>query len=242
MTFLGYHIHGEIRTKGVQIRAVLTIPTEKERAIRRELLKVSRYHHIPEVDAILSMNAKFRGWCNYYKYASNPQGVFGRVSHKMWWFFTHYLARKHKSSVKKLLSWAQRTGMYKVVQKGQNRRRTFTISVGAKGTSLNVFPPKTAEIRQLTNKDTWTVDVKPVNPNNWIQGRSAATRLLALAKAHGRCERCGDNPAQQVHHHNRMKTKRSMLARVMSDKDQRRQAKALCKECHLEEHHGTWQG
>src|SRR5215510_7507079 len=60
--FLGYHIHGEPRPKGVQIRSSLSIPKEKERAIRRELVRVSRYHHIPEIDAMFSMNAKFRGW------------------------------------------------------------------------------------------------------------------------------------------------------------------------------------
>ena len=36
ISFLGYHIHGEIRLKGVQLRAILSIPKEKERLIRRE--------------------------------------------------------------------------------------------------------------------------------------------------------------------------------------------------------------
>ena len=73
ITFLGYHIHGMQRINGVQIRAILSIPKEKERGIRRELVRVAGYHHIPEIDAMLCMNAKFRGWCNYYKYANNPQ-------------------------------------------------------------------------------------------------------------------------------------------------------------------------
>jgi retron-type reverse transcriptase len=71
--FLGYHIHGRQRAQGVQITAVLSIPKEKERAIQRELVRVASYHHSPERDGMLSMNAKFRGWCNYYKYANNPQ-------------------------------------------------------------------------------------------------------------------------------------------------------------------------
>src|SRR5262245_36504428 len=65
ITFLGYHIHGKLRDKGVQISAMLSIPKEKERAIRRELSQTAGYHHIPEIDAMLTMNAKFRGWCNY---------------------------------------------------------------------------------------------------------------------------------------------------------------------------------
>ncbi len=65
IAFLGYHIHGELRKNGVQIRAILTIPKEKERLIRRELLKTASYQHIPETDAMLNMSAKYRGWCNY---------------------------------------------------------------------------------------------------------------------------------------------------------------------------------
>ena len=130
ITFLGYHIHGKLRAKGVQIRAVLSIPKEKERAVRRELVRVAGYHHIPEADAMLSMNAKFRGWCNYYKYANSPQAVFSRVSQKMWWFYAHFLARKHRSSIRKLLKRAKKNGSDRVITKGTSKRRTFTIELG----------------------------------------------------------------------------------------------------------------
>ena len=240
ITFLGYHIHGEPRINGVQIRAILTIPKEKERLIRRELLKTSSYQHIPEPDAMLNMSAKYRGWCNYYKYASNPQVVFSRLSQKMWWFFAHFLARNRRSNIKNLLIWAKTTGKCKEISKGNNRRLTFTIKNGKREMYLDLFPPKTAEIRAVSNKETWTVDLKPVNPLNWMQGRSAATKLTALARSEGICERCGENPAEHVHHKNRMKSKRTMLAKTTSDRDQREQAQALCKECHLEVHHGNF--
>lgn len=243
ITFLGYHIHGELRAKGNQIRAKLSIPKEKERTIRRELVRVASYHHIPEIDAMISMNAKFRGWCNYYKYANNPQVVLNRVAHKMWWFYAHFLARKHRSSTKALLIRAIKNGSHRKITKGTAKRGTFTIELKkGKRIYLDVFPPKPDQIRQVGNKETWTVDLKPVNPDRWLQGRSAATRLTALAGSGGICQRCGINPAMQVHHKNRMKTKRTALAKAASDRDQREQAQALCKECHLEEHHGTWQG
>jgi group II intron reverse transcriptase/maturase len=242
IAFLGYNIQGKLRINGVQIRAILSIPKEKEGLIRRELLKVASYHHIPETDAIIHMNAKFRGWCNYYKYANNPQVVLNRISHKTWWYYAHFLARKQRSSIKRLLTWAQKTGRNKVVRKGNNRRQTFTYPIGKKEIYLDIFPPKSAEIRQISNKEIWTVDLKPVNPTNWIQGRSTATRLSALDRSGGLCERCKEKPAHQAHHENRMKTKRTTLAKVMSDKDQQQRARALCKECHLEEHHGKWQG
>lgn len=240
ITFLGYHIHGELRDRGVQIKAVFSIPRAKERLIRRDLLHVASSHHIPELDAMLAMNAKFRGWCNYYKYANSPQVTFNRTANKMWWYYAHFLARKHRMSIKQLLTWAMKAGRYKTVKKGNDRRLTFTDHVGTKEYRLDIFPPKTAAILAVTNKATWAVDVKPVNPANWIQGRSAATRLTALARSAGICERCGENPVDQVHHTNRMKTKRTLRAKVMSDKDQQQHAVALCQECHLETHHGDY--
>jgi RNA-directed DNA polymerase len=119
--FLGYDIHGRQRAKGVQITAVLSIPKEKERAIRRELVRVASYHHIPEIDAMMSMNAKFRGWCNYYKYANNPHLVFNGVARKMWWFYAHFLARKQRSSMRALLTRANTNGSYRMITKGTSK-------------------------------------------------------------------------------------------------------------------------
>ena len=242
ITFLGSHIHGELRDRGVQIKAILTIPKEKERQIRRELLRVASYHHIPERDAMMSMNATIRGWSNYDKYANSPQVVLNRVAHTMWWFYAHFLAQKHRMSIKTLMTWAKSAGRHKMVKKEDRQVKTFMCPVGKKEYHRNVFPPKTAVLTAKTNKVEWTVDLKPVNPASWIQGRSAATRLSALARSEGIGERCGKNSAEQVHHKNRMKTKRTMLAKVMSDKDQREQALALCKECHLEVHQGRFNG
>ena len=243
ITFLGYHIRGIQRINGIQIQAILSIPKEKERTIRRELVRVAGYHHIPEIDAMLAMNAKFRGWCHYYKYANNPQEAFNRVAWKMWRFYAHFLARKHRSSMKALLRRAKKNGSSRPITKGTSKRGTFTIELDkGKRIYLDVFPPKSEEIRQVGNKETWTVDLKPVNPDRWLQGRSAATRLSALARTGGTCQRCGASPAMQVHHKNKMITKRTVLAKVASDRDQRNQARALCKECHLEVHHGTWRG
>jgi hypothetical protein len=169
--------------------------------------------------------------------------VFNGVAQKMWWFYAHFLARKHKSSIKALLGRLKKNGNDHNIIKETSIRRIFTINVGkGKPIFLDRFPPKSEQIREVSNKENRTVDLKPVNPEKWLQGRSAATRLSALARSDGLCERCQKNPAMQVHHKNRMKTKRTTRAKVDSDRDQRNQARALCKECHLEEHHGTWQG
>jgi hypothetical protein len=56
------------------------------------------------------------------------------------------------------------------------------------------LPPKTEQIRSITNRQNWTVDLKPIAPMNWQSGRSLATRLEAIERAKGQCERCNENP------------------------------------------------
>ena len=144
----------------------------------------------------------------------------------MWWFYAHFLARKHRSSIKALLRRVKTNGSHRMITKGTSKRGTFTIDIGkGKRIYLDVFPPKSEEIRQVSNKENWTVDLKPVKPEKWLQGRSAATRLSALVRSDGLCERCQERPAAQVHHKNPMKAKRSMLAKVASDRDQRSQTR-----------------
>lgn len=62
--FLGSSIHGALRAQGVHIKALLSIPKETERLLRRELLHIASPPHIPELDAMILMNATCRGWCH----------------------------------------------------------------------------------------------------------------------------------------------------------------------------------
>lgn len=240
ITFLGYHIRGKPRGKGVQLRAILEIPDEKIRHIRREIQKTANYHHIPEVDALESIHAKFRGWCNYYRYAHNANGVFNTLASQVWWYTAHYLARKHRMNIKKMLTWARKAGRYREVSKRERRRQTFTIQAGQKEYILDVFPPKSLHIQGIKTQQDWRVDLKPANPLSWQTGRSKQTRLTVLARGEGRCVQCKENAATIVHHRNRMKDKKTLQARVTSDEAQQATALALCQTCHLARHQGNW--
>jgi group II intron reverse transcriptase/maturase len=237
--FLGYQIQGKQRARGVGIRAILSIPNEKVRNATENLGKIGSYYHIPEVDVMTQLNAIYRGWCNYYRYANSPQSDFSRLAGKTWWVYAHFNARKQKSSIKAMIVRAKKAGRLSTVKKGKRVSHTFQLPVGKKTLFLDIFPPKTEQIRKVTNRQNWTVDLKPVAPLNWQSGRSLATRLEAIERANGVCERCNENPVAQVHHTIPIRGK-SFLARVMSDRDQRYTARALCKECHLEVHKGSF--
>jgi len=237
--FLGYDIHGELRDKGVGVRAVLTIPQEKIKKVEVKLENFSHYYHMPELDTIVQLSAIYRGWCNYYRYANNCTKVFNQLSSLMWWGYAHYLANKHKLSIKQMITKERRAGNFGIIQRGKCNRTTFSIMIGKKKYVLDIFPPKRKSIRTFMKEPNWEVDLWPVQPMNWQSGRSFATRMEAIERSKGICERCAERKASQVHHTTPIR-KKAFLARVMSDKDQRYTAIALCNECHLETHQGSF--
>ena len=85
--FLGYEVQGRLRDKGVQIKAIFSIPADKVERIREEIRQVCGCHQIPEADAMSRVSQIFRGWCNYYRFASAPQATFSRLSYFAWWQF-----------------------------------------------------------------------------------------------------------------------------------------------------------
>lgn len=239
INFLGYQVRGKLRRNGISLRPILKIPYEKFRNAKESIAKVAGYHHIPEVDAMIQISAIYRGWCTYYRYASSPQSEFSKLASITWWNYAHYLARKTKTrSIKQLVNRERRAGRLKVVEKGRSKRQTFLTNAGQKAQTLDIFPPETETIRAMPNRK-WEVDLKPLTPLNWQSGRSLATRLEAIDRANGICERCNTNPVEQVHHKVPIRN-RTFLARVMSDQSQRYAAEALCKECHLEVHGGSF--
>lgn len=240
ISFLGYQVKGQLRSNGISLRPILKIPNEKFRAAKESIEKVAGYHHIPEADALTQISAIFRGWCNYYRYATAPQTDFSKLSSLTWWYYAHYLARKTKTrSIKQLILREKKAGRLKVVERGRSKRTTFLISAGKKTLILDIFPPKTELIQRMVNQK-WEVDLKPITPLNWQSGRSLATRLEAIERAKGVCEECGINPVDQVHHKVPMRGKRTFLARVMSDQAQQYTATALCQGCHLKWHGGSF--
>jgi group II intron reverse transcriptase/maturase len=239
VNFLGYQLHGKRTKKGTSIRPILSIPREKVQRIKEALRVVGGYHHVPEIDAIVQMSAMYRGWCNYYRYANGPQATFNDLASFTWWQYAHYVARKHRLSTAKLIRQERQAGRYGEVKKNGRIRKTFRVYVGKKAVTLDLFPPRTGQIRALATTGQWTVDLKPVIPMNWPSGRSLATRKAALERAQGICERCGVKPVAHVHHTSPLRRK-SFLARVMSDRKQRETAQALCQECHVDVHGGSY--
>ena len=180
----------------------------------------------------------YRGWCNYYRFASGPQRDFSRLSYFAWWQFAHFLARKHQLSMAQLLQrWKRAKRLKTVVIQGRHLQ-TFTMQIEGKEQILNIVPPTTGSIWNVPKPAVWLGDAMPPPITSWSQGRSLETRLTAIGRADGLCEGCGKRPVFQVHHPRPMREK-SFKARVASDSAQRHSAIALCRECHATAHGRT---
>lgn len=236
--FLGFEVQGRMRDKGVQIKAIFSIPADRCERIRQEIQQVCGCHQIPEADAMARVSLVFRGWCNYYRFASAPQKTFSRLSYFAWWQFARFLAYRHKTSVADVIQRGKRSKRLRPITIQGRRVQTFTMDVGGKELVLNIVPPKTGSIWNLPKPAVWDGDKLPPPISSWNVGRSLETRLTAIDRADGMCEGCGRNPVFQVHHPRPMAGK-SFRAKVASDAAQRSRGIALCRECHAAAHGRT---
>jgi group II intron reverse transcriptase/maturase len=238
--FLGYELRGISRKRGIGIRARLGIPREKVKRIQEAIMRVCEYHQIPEADLFRAVSAKYQGFCQYFKYADAPQQAFSKLADSSWWATAHNLARRHKCSMRQMLRTAEKAERYAYLTRRGRTRKTFRQFIGSYEVILDILPPKTGNIHAIPKHQSWTADLIPLNACSWQSGRSLATRLEALERSTGVCEQCHTNQVENVHHTGPLRRKRSMRARVMSDRDQRLTAKALCMRCHVGVHGGQF--
>ena len=168
-------------------------PKRKNERSEGSLYELASYHHIPETDGMLAMNARFRGWQLLQICEQSPVSI-QRGSAEDVVVLRTFPARKHKSSIKVPLR-VKINGSHWMITKGTSKRGTFTINVGkGKGIFLDVFPPKSGG--NQTGFQQRKTDGRPqARQPGKMATRTKRQQLSALARSNGRCERCQKNPA-----------------------------------------------
>lgn len=101
--FLGHRI---IRKRGDRghMRVVTGIPFKSSRRFADELTAMlSRDHHMKAVEMIEAINRKTRGWTAFYRHAIYTGVVYQRLDTAIFWKLAHWLARRHKGSVREAM-------------------------------------------------------------------------------------------------------------------------------------------
>ena len=194
------------------------------------------YSQIPELDLFTSVNALLHGWTNYFRYANNATHRFGYLTGVVYWLTAHYLGRKHRCSIKRVMH--TRYGR----DPKSGKQALFTLNGTGKRVYIWNKPPHWCS---LLNPVVHAKEVQPVLITSWAGGHSYEQREEVRHRAEQRCEQCGSlSPKLVVHHPNRLgkgpKRKRGPANVIASGQEQ--QVKLLCPACHKQHHPGGWNG
>jgi group II intron reverse transcriptase/maturase len=233
--FLGYDLRGQRNRNGTRWLR-LSIPPEKERELKAKVKWLCSLTHIPELDLFTSVNALLHGWTNYFRYANNAPKRFGYLTGVVYWLTAHYLGRKHRRSIKRVMRMR-----YGVDPKSKRRALYTTNPTGKRVFIWNKPPPW----RSLLNPIVQVKDVQPLPITSWSDGHSYEQREEVHHRAEHRCQQCGATSTKLVvHHPNRLakavKRKQGQANVIASGQEQR--VKLLCQECHKQHHPGGWNG
>jgi group II intron reverse transcriptase/maturase len=102
--FLGFRLQRSLGGKGVVTK--LTLPDkamEKHRAIIRAATSPDT-HQDSFAAKILALNRIIGGWCRYYQYTSKAQVQFSEQEHEVFWMVAHWLGRKYKLTMPRVLA------------------------------------------------------------------------------------------------------------------------------------------
>ena len=237
LRFLGYQLQGRRSSRGTPWLH-LSIPEEAMREVVDKVKQATAYPQAPEYDVFVNVNAIVRGWTNYYRYAHNISAVAGRLAHVVFWRVAHYLGKKHRQSLRKVMrrhyTRDPRTGCKALFVQMPDE---------GKGSSSRYFIwHKRPQRLLLVAKEAARVEsVKSRLNTSWATGHSLTRRAEARAEAHETCQGCGRSGVPLfLHHRNRLRNAERVRKGhgnvAQSGFDQ--QGILLCQSCHSEHHHG----
>lgn len=237
LRFLGYHLQGRRDRRGTPWLH-LSVPPDAMREVVGRIQQATAYPQAPEYDVFTNVNAIARGWTNYYRFAHNSNVVAGRLAHVVFWCTVHYLGKKHRRSLRKVLrrhyAPDPKTGCKALFVHRPHGKKDHD-------TRYFLWHKRPQRLSVLAWDAASVIEEKPLLNTSWATGHSLTRRVEALETSQNRCEGCGrsDGPLF-LHHSNRLRNakwvRKGYSHIAQSGYDQ--QGKILCQSCHLEHHHG----
>ena len=236
-TFLGYEVSTPVsRNWKVTGKPILRVPHRVKSEWRAKYTKkgkvVARNERIILTDAEImdQFNAELRGILQYYKYAVNLGSALGIVAWTVEISMLHTLARKHQTSVKKIVTkYKELSGNYRFIIRNKE------------GKIIGRFDRPALSYTRIKDKLEPIRDILP-----WTY---YGTRELAARLTHNTCEIPGcESLGAEVHHIKALKElrtkykkdKRPLWARIMIER--RRKNLLVCQKHHKAITYGRYDG
>ena len=238
LRFLGYILEGRQNPNGTGWLH-LSVPKDAVRNVVAKIKRATTYSQAPEYDVFTNVNAVARGWSNYYRYAHDNNVVGGKLSMVIYWRTAHYLGKKHKCSIAKIMrkqySRSPKTGCVAL----------FTYKPGKPATPENRYFIWHKTLRRLSLASVSSYDTQDIQAyvdTGWARGHSLHKRNETRELADNQCQHCGTvNDELFIHHPRRLRNAKRVNkgAAHVAQAGLDQQTKLLCYSCHLAHHHGN---
>lgn len=231
-TFLGFWIERSVGQYGRRVPKI-RIPDEALTKIRHKVLEAlapSTTNHSLNTK-IQALNRVIGGWCRYYQYTSSPSFAFKKLGCEVFWKMAHWLGRKYKVSIPRVLEKFYRNGTY--------RTKTSTLKMPteykAKRYKVSVQPNPYVSQPGEPNRDTLTYENVVTMRLSWTgyegeRAGSADTRPEVYEHKGQHCKSCGKplqlKEAEIDHKKPRAQFKQPKQADTWMN------LQVLCKPCH----------
>jgi retron-type reverse transcriptase len=250
--FVGYEIKKTTHsTQGKKIGfgfSKIYVPNEKVSRVKEKLNYLMNIHRNSSfADLIRALNQVIIGWSNYYKLCNNWYDVSRKLDHWLYWEILHWLAKKHKSTIPKMI---QKYLNKNSTAFGQKKRQRFVAPINDTKYPLRQFkdtkytlPIDIANsIKDTKEVETWyfsEIDDTAISKTiaEVYSGYSHHDRIESEKETDKRCMRCGNKSEKLVLHHMRLvrrgKKKRA-YDKIQSSRDIKKVL--ICEDCHKEVH------
>ncbi|WP_346835939.1 group II intron reverse transcriptase/maturase [Paenibacillus polymyxa] len=248
ITFLGYDMIKRPNESGIGYKdnfSQVYVPRSRMNRVIDKMDKLLHLHGNSDAgDIIIGLNRIITGWSQYYLIANNWNTVSGYLDDILFWKMMHWLGRKHKSSIPKIIDkYVKKTVAY-----GKHKNR-IVVSFDKKKIILKNFrdfkyeTPKVISDKVKYRDSTEAWHRADLNDNaertiSQIMNGNSPTAFIQLAETEGRkCAICGSTEKGLIVHHTRM-IKRNQRVNGAAV---RQAAKALpkmlvCRDCEKEIH------
>jgi len=250
-TFLGYDIlhiptKKEGKTIGYGNFAKIYVPQQKISSVKSKLEKIIKSHHNASfADMIIALNRVIVGWSNYFKIANNWNTVAGNIDNWLYWKVLHSLARKHKSSIPKMIEKFIRDN----VNAFGNTRQRFVDEVKGKTIPMrkckdcNYEKPSeiTKRIKGEEINEKWLycdIDEQEVKKLIAMKNNGySRSDIIELKETQGDCcSECGTTGKELIVHHTRMVKRNKRKYKSIYESSTKLPKRLLCEECHKKVH------
>ncbi len=226
LTFLGYDLEAKTETGGTK----RTVPKEAKRDIRAKVREAtSGPTDISARAKIQAVSGVLRGWVNYYKYATDAAKVFSNVRYFTWHRMTRWLARKYRTSRKKLISRRLDSKSPISINGATLYDLTGKSDIYGKSPTRHGHPYLDGETRKrerLPENDPWLANDE--KRRGWRD-----VKVRARAEDNHTCQKCGkdlSNDSAPVHH-----IRQRSRYDNPTEADRLENLETLCAPCHRTE-------